>query len=520
MGKRELINENVASTGLGAGVGNPSCLALNVSDQDLGWIRQFMSLNKGFVHVASDFEDAKQHLRTLQVHMLLMSGDVLQKDELKEIIDLVNPEVTKIVYLGAVSELTLLEGFQLGITDHIPTLKTDEGKTRLNMVIKDWIDTLSKVAQSERPVIVFVEDEEIDQLLIRRNFISRHPNYKCFIASAVKELTPLLTSHAVRLIVTDHQLGDGDGLEVLKLATRHSIPSIVLTSKGSPELVTEFFEQGAEDYMIKDQVQGDHLLYLSAKVRNVLRKHHTLYELQNSNLELEKMTDELSKACKDLEDFSFITSHNLKAPLSNIMGLVDVLSKSGSVQQSGQEFLNAIYSCTARLTGILDDMSGIIAVRNSEVEFEQVNLSETVSTVLDSLAILINHAGVQIDVQVDPTDRCYCQRQDLEQVLQILIENSIKYRKPEGPCEIQIRSKVGREQASVEVIDNGIGIDLEIQGDKIFGLYQRFNDEIEGQGIGLYLAKLLMEKNQGAISVTSKPHKGTTFTLNFKQQIP
>ena len=97
-----------------------------------------------------------------------------------------------------------------------------------------------------------------------------------------------------------------------------------------------------------------------------------------------------------------------------------------------------------------------------------------------------------------------------------LISNSIKYRQPQIPCLIKIESHLHDKKLQLAFTDNGLGIDLEKQGDQIFGLYKRFHPHLEGKGMGLFMVKAQVEKLGGKISVSSKVNKGTEFKIEFE----
>ena len=106
----------------------------------------------------------------------------------------------------------------------------------------------------------------------------------------------------------------------------------------------------------------------------------------------------------------------------------------------------------------------------------------------------------------------------LESIFLNLMTNSIKYRSTTTQLKITISSKIENDELIISFKDNGIGIDLEKNKDKIFGLYQRFHNHPDSKGLGLYLVKSQVESMGGTITVDSKVGKGTTFTLNFKKQ--
>jgi signal transduction histidine kinase len=106
----------------------------------------------------------------------------------------------------------------------------------------------------------------------------------------------------------------------------------------------------------------------------------------------------------------------------------------------------------------------------------------------------------------------------LQNILQNLITNAIKYRKPDVDPVIEIKSRRLKEFIRLEVSDNGSGLDLDQHGKKLFGLFKRFHLNTEGKGIGLYITKSIIENYQGKIEVESTPGEGTSFRIYFPRE--
>jgi signal transduction histidine kinase len=146
---------------------------------------------------------------------------------------------------------------------------------------------------------------------------------------------------------------------------------------------------------------------------------------------------------------------------------------------------------------------------------EVVDIKDVFESVFGQLSFLINTTQpiLKIDVALAPTllvNKAY-----LESILLNLFTNAIKYRDTDRPLKISIATKEVEDRVVMTIKDNGIGIDLVRNKDKIFGLYQRFHNYPDSKGLGLYLVKSQIESMGGRISVESKVDKGTTFTLTF-----
>jgi len=110
--------------------------------------------------------------------------------------------------------------------------------------------------------ILLVEDEEIDIAFLKRNFINANPQYHCDLVSTVADARIKMNEQTYNAIVSDLKLPDGDAFEVLEIANQKKIPIIIVTSKGSEQLAEDLMNKGAADYLIKDQVMGEHLMLL------------------------------------------------------------------------------------------------------------------------------------------------------------------------------------------------------------------------------------------------------------------
>ena len=117
--------------------------------------------------------------------------------------------------------------------------------------------------------ILLVEDEEIDIAFLKRNFINSNPQYACELVSTVDDAKKNMNGKKYDVVVSDLKLPDGDAFEVLDAANHLKIPTIIVTSKGSEKIAEDLMEKGAADYLIKDQLAGEHLMLLPEIISNV-----------------------------------------------------------------------------------------------------------------------------------------------------------------------------------------------------------------------------------------------------------
>lgn len=233
--------------------------------------------------------------------------------------------------------------------------------------------------------------------------------------------------------------------------------------------------------------------------------------------EREQLIRELTQNNKDLKQFSYITSHNLRAPLSNLTGLLNLIEDIPIEDSELKEIINGFSKSTHLLNETINDLVKVIIIKdNPSIQKEKLFIKDVFENVFNQLSFLIsaNKPILKIDLEVETIfdiNKSY-----LESIFLNLLTNAINYREPSRQLRITIATKVEDNNLFMTFKDNGIGIDLEKNNDKIFGLYQRFHNYPESKGLGLYLVKSQVESMGGTISVDSNVGKGTTFTIVFK----
>ncbi len=233
--------------------------------------------------------------------------------------------------------------------------------------------------------------------------------------------------------------------------------------------------------------------------------------------EREQLIRELTQNNKDLKQFSYITSHNLRAPLSNLTGLLNLIDDMTIEDQELKEIISGFSKSTHLLNETINDLVKVVIIKdNPSVQKEKVLIKEIFENVFDQLSYLISINKPILKIDLEEVTILNINKSYLESIFLNLLTNSIKYRTPNKQLRITVSSKVIDDNLILTFKDNGIGIDLERNKDKIFGLYQRFHNHPDSKGLGLYLVKSQVEAMEGTITVESEIGKGTTFTIVFK----
>jgi signal transduction histidine kinase len=239
-------------------------------------------------------------------------------------------------------------------------------------------------------------------------------------------------------------------------------------------------------------------------------------ELSARNKELMHSNEELAKYNHELQQFSFTISHNLRGPLARLLGLTNLMEKDLNELTGPQlELVKLVTQSAKELDEVIRDLNKIIDIRNDIYRIrEKVFFQEEIQTVLRSLSTFIE-PDVTIDTDFRGAPIVYTVRPMLTSILYNLISNAIKYRSPQRSLQLKIRTTQGNTGVTLEISDNGLGMNLEQFSRSIFGLYKRFHTHTEGKGLGLYLVKLQIESLGGKVEVDSELNVGTTFKINF-----
>ncbi|HSN47203.1 MAG TPA: PAS domain-containing protein [Flavobacterium sp.] len=242
-------------------------------------------------------------------------------------------------------------------------------------------------------------------------------------------------------------------------------------------------------------------------------------EEKKQEVEKEQLIRELTQNNKDLQQFSYITSHNLRAPLSNLTGLLNLIDDIPIENEELKEILDGFNKSTHLLNDTINDLVKVIIIKdNPSIGKEDLLLKDVFENVFSQLDFLIGMHKPIIKFDFEEVSFLNTNKSYLESILLNLLTNSIKYKSETRKLKINISASQIDDNVLLVFNDNGIGINLERNRDKIFGLYQRFHDHPESKGLGLYLVKSQVETMGGTISLESKVDVGTTFTLTFKNK--
>ncbi|MBC3540876.1 PAS domain S-box protein [Rufibacter sediminis] len=258
--------------------------------------------------------------------------------------------------------------------------------------------------------------------------------------------------------------------------------------------------------MFNRQQQITHWISMLRDITN--RKHY--------EQEREVLISELTQNNADLKQFTFITSHNLRAPLANLTGIANLIETDAIPEGRNRVLIQKFKESTVQLNTIIDDLLEVLVIKdNPHTNKEKVDLAEAFEKVVVSVDGLLTEKDFRLTTDFSQVPQVYYNAGYLHSILLNLLTNAIKYRSPDRPLRIDITTEKVNGCEKLYFSDNGLGIDLKRYGERIFGLYQRFHQHKDSKGMGLYIAHSQAKAMGGNLSVTSEVDKGTTFILEF-----
>ena len=248
--------------------------------------------------------------------------------------------------------------------------------------------------------------------------------------------------------------------------------------------------------------------------------------LHQSGEKLRQFTAQLERSNRELQDFAYVASHDLQEPLRKIVMFGEQLKeKSGETMAAeSRDYLDRIQKAATRMQTLINDLLSFSRVTTKAHPFAPVDLAEVTREVVNDLEARIEQVKGRVEIGELPV--IDSEGLQMRQLLQNLIGNALKFRRPEEPPVVKVAARKfsddsGRELCELTVSDNGIGFD-EKYLDRIFNVFQRLHTrgEYEGNGMGLAIVKKIALYQGGDITAKSKPGVGTTFIVTLPATHP
>ncbi|HDZ07269.1 hypothetical protein LCGC14_0117620 [marine sediment metagenome] len=291
-------------------------------------------------------------------------------------------------------------------------------------------------------------------------------------------------------------------IEVIKTGVRRDLEEVRLSlSTGDFVFLVKAFRVG----------EG-----LGISALNITKLINTIDNQKKDKIKLKEINGELTEKNKELEVFSYAAAHDLKAPLTNLQSLLGILKEESLIRESGYPIYTKIIQVFDIMSSKLNAVNKVIGLKSTiDGKKELLKISEMVETIKEEVSEEIIKAEIVFEENYSLSPAVEYHKPHLHSILHNLITNAVKYRNPQVKSVIKISTSVKNNKTVLEISDNGLGVDLKSNGNKLFGLFKRMHTHVEGLGVGLYIVKFIVNAHGGNIQVNSEKNKGTKFKITL-----
>ncbi len=359
--------------------------------------------------------------------------------------------------------------------------------------------------------ILALEDMEDDVALIGHTLQKAGMSFEIKRVDSRKDFVDALENYPADVILSDHSLPQFDSVEALQICLRSGVkvPFILVTGAVSEEFAVSCLKQGADDYVLKSN-----LARLPSAINNAIKQKEAEQARVRAAEALQSQNAELRKINKELDSFVYSVSHNLRAPLMSVLGLLD-LAKHESHNTALDQYFEMMESSIHKLDETVKEILDYSRNARQNLTIERIDLEGLVKEHFEKMKFISGSELLTREISVKEQAPFYSDRYRLSVIFNNLISNAIKYHDPakEKPL-IRITAEVNTDVANIEVADNGIGIDERYLG-KVFDMFFRGTEANKGAGLGLYIVREAVDKLNGRIDLESTRGEGTKFMLTI-----
>ncbi|MBX2840612.1 MAG: hybrid sensor histidine kinase/response regulator [Flammeovirgaceae bacterium] len=364
---------------------------------------------------------------------------------------------------------------------------------------------MNELRQGESKIL-YIDDEQENLDSFRLVFMEY---YDLYLANNVDEGMKILEQEEIQVLLTDQRMPKMTGLELLSQAKKlyPDIVCMIITGYADLEIVTKAFnEVGIYQYIHKPWDEKD----LKIKLDNALEKFRLIKENRSLIGNLQESKDNLEKKVEELDTFVYRASHDINGPLSSFLGLCELGIREFEFMESVKYF-QMLKSEANRMSRILFNLLSLNEIEVMEIVCDKLNLMEIIEQALDHVNKSFSTENHELIIEIDPNLTMISDQKLVSTILMNVIQNAILY--TENDAKISIKGEKSKNnQINIQINDNGIGIDPKSLH-LIYNKFFRGTLKSKGNGLGLYLTKLAIERIKGKIEVESTKELGTTFSI-------
>lgn len=362
--------------------------------------------------------------------------------------------------------------------------------------------------ESNKELILYVDDEEKNLDSFKVIF---RKEYNVKVANSADEGLSYMKENDVNLVITDQRMPNMTGVEFLERISGMypDVVRVILTGYSDEEAIISAINKGKVFRYITKPWKKEEL-------QQTIDYALDAYRLRHENKEL---MHKLSKANKELDEFVYRASHDLRAPVASVLGLINLAKDEWDVTKL-KEYVDLKEQSVLKLDSLIKDIIQFSRNSHLRINTDEINFEELVKTSLDSLKHFQAAAMIKKTFEINVKSPFISDQFRLEIILDNLISNGIRYANLDMPEPmLNIKIDADQEKTVICVSDNGVGVAKD-QKDKIFDMFYRGTDDNTGSGLGLYIVKETVDKLNGEITVSSPHKKGCEFTVTIPNQAP
>ncbi|MEQ8927303.1 MAG: ATP-binding protein, partial [Fulvivirga sp.] len=259
-------------------------------------------------------------------------------------------------------------------------------------------------------------------------------------------------------------------------------------------------------------------IFQDNEVRGVSIFSSDITERIESQNRLENQNIMLKKVNQELDSFVYSASHDLKAPLASVLGLINISRMEKSLKEK-EKYYSMMETSIKRLDQFIKDIIDYSRNARTENISEKVDLKEIIESVFEDLRYIYKKEKVEVKLDLDLKADVYSDPMRLKVIIRNILSNALKYgcTKPKNNV-IEIEASAGKKKVNISIKDFGPGINKK-HHDKLFDMFYRASESTSGTGLGLYIVKETVTKLGGQVSVSSEPKQGTTFSVQLPNEI-
>lgn len=358
--------------------------------------------------------------------------------------------------------------------------------------------------------ILMVEDNKDDLEFIERALRKGKLPFVSECVDTLDEFNEALFRFKPDIVLSDHGMPEFNSFEALNacLQLHADIPFILVTGTVSDDYAISCLKNGVDDYILKANLSR-----LPTAVRSAMKRRGLEKLKKEAEIALIRHNEELQKVNKELDNFVYSVSHNLRGPLMSVVGLLNVAKK-----QNLDPELDGLHSMMRSSISKFDDtLKDIIEYsRNSrnDINREEIDWRRMIEHSFFEVAYLYPTSQITRTQSLQTATDFFSDARRLEVILNILLANAVLYRNKTIDLKIDIQVVTSDDSVAIIIKDNSIGIKKDILP-KIYTMFYRGTEESQGSGLGLYIVKEIVDKLKGKIMITSEAGDGTTVTLTL-----